>query len=192
MPQGNKLLILPIGSTSSFLRTGLGDLGILGMKAELERLINAIAKFEMVDAGYPKEPHVIGRKSDPLLAQRIAADLGIPGSADFVTLYTESDGISIPDVNVGYRIYTLEKILTINSMPSEPNSFDKRRIVVLGSDGGGGRFALTLDNGQIYYLPMAGVSPDRVYLGQPRMVASSVSGLVEFLANETEKVASAS
>jgi hypothetical protein len=51
--------------------------------------------------------------------------------------------------------------------------------VIFGSDSGGGRFVVARDSGELYFLPMAGVTPEREYLGHP--AGMGFSGMEEFV-----------
>ena len=96
-------------------------------------------------------------------------------------LYEVCDGLSAPDVHVGYFLAPAERVLKV-SEKGGPTRIRGERITVFGSDGGGNMFALSHKNGHVLYLPVEGGIEDGLYLERPG-VRSRVVGrtLLEFL-----------
>lgn len=99
-------------------------------------------------------------------------------------LYAVCDGVSMPDVHVGYFIDSAASaaFAVKRGDPTQIRGTDTVEIDVFGSDGGGGRFALDRASGAVYYLPSAGEVRAGVYIEDD--VASRVKiaeRLIDFL-----------
>jgi hypothetical protein len=70
-------------------------------------------------------------------------------------LYRACDGLSLPDVHIGYFLDTAERAATA-AQRGEPTQVAGAPVHVFGSDGGGGRFALGLQDAAVYCLPSSG------------------------------------
>ena len=141
-----------------------------------------------------------------LLTELAAADVGYEPDANQVLpvftsqapvpeplrpFYAACNGVSLPDVFVGYFIDTRERVAAAAARgePVRIVGFLERPIHVFGTDGGGGRFALDTDDGSIYYLASSGGLEDGRYIaekdfGRPRRVAGSVSEFFELLKDD--------
>jgi len=78
--------------------------------------------------------------------------------AALTPLYEITDGVSLPDVHVGYFIDPAAPVSTA-AKRGEPTRIARNPDVavhVFGSDGGGGRFASDVADGAVYYLPFSG------------------------------------
>lgn len=107
-------------------------------------------------------------------------------------LYEAFDGVSLPDVHIGYFIDPAARVVSATER-GEPIFVDGAQqiaIHVFGSDGGGGRFALGVDDGAVYYLPSSGAvrkgkfQEDRA--APVRRVAGSVSSFLDRLKADIE------
>jgi hypothetical protein len=102
-------------------------------------------------------------------------------------LYAALDGVSMPDVHVGYFIDTAQRIMSaaVRGEPIQIVGDSERPIQVFGSDGGGGRFAVASDDGAVHYLPSSGAVRGGRYfedqLVQSRRVAGSVCEFMDRL-----------
>jgi hypothetical protein len=99
-------------------------------------------------------------------------------------LYTVSNGLHLPDVYVGYFIDPADRVASA-AMRGEPMRIEGSNLAhihVFGSDGGGGRFALCLDDGSVYYLPASGAVKNGAFYAEnaaiPKRVAET---LIDFL-----------
>jgi hypothetical protein len=132
---------------------------------------------------------------EELSAQDFGYELGTneirePSSQEWIIperlkpLYVVCDGANMPDVHVGYFIDSAQRVASAieRGQPTRmegPNVID---IHVFGSDGGGGLFALRIDDGSIYYLPTAGAVRDGVYYEDSIWTPLKLAGtLDEFL-----------
>ena len=104
--------------------------------------------------------------------------------ADLVELYAAFDGMSLPDVHVGYFIDSAHRVASAaqRGEPTRIHGAYPRSIHVFGSDGGGGRFALDIENGAIYYLPSSGSVRDGVFFEDDVVHVHRIAGsILEFL-----------
>jgi len=106
-------------------------------------------------------------------------------------LYSLCDGMSLPDVHIGYFLDAASRTATAADR-GEPTVVVRESefpIHVFGSDGGGGRFALALHDGSVYYLPASGAVEAGRFIedgaSPARVLATSVS---EFLNRLLEDV----
>jgi hypothetical protein len=143
----------------------------------------ALAELASVDLGYPLGANVVRERSTAELP-----DLPSPLDA----LYRAIDGVSLPDVHVGYFIDPADRVASAAER-GEPTLIEGDRpiaIHVFGSDGGGGRFALGLSDGAVYYLPSSGAVKEGRYLEDTaspvRQVAVSVSDFLDRLKADIE------
>ena len=99
-------------------------------------------------------------------------------------LYATFDGISLPDVHVGYFIDPARRVASAaqRGEPTRVNGAHPRAIHVFGSDGGGGRFALDTGNEAVYYLPSSGGVRDSVFFEDDVVRVHRIAGsIMEFL-----------
>jgi len=137
---------------------------------EIRALLEELGKQ---DFGYPVD------KNEVLEPQRRVA--GLP--PDLEPLYEVCDGVSLPDVHVGYFLHPARRVVSA-AKRGEPTRIEgKTRIPVhvFGSDGGGGRFALA-DDRAIYYLPSGGAVIRGAFLEDKQVKAiRKASSVAEFL-----------
>jgi len=110
---------------------------------------------------------------------------GLPVVLD--ELYRGFDGLSWPDVHVGYFIDTAGRAASASER-GEPvvvvgeTTFP---VHVFGSDGGGGRFAVGLNDGAVLYLPSSGAVREGRFFGdrasRVRRIAESVPAFLGLL-----------
>jgi hypothetical protein len=156
----------------------------MSIDSELNKLRSVIKQFEGIDIGYPKDNHCIEGKKSELVVTRIANVFRLSPSSELIEFYQCCDGIELPDVGNGYLIYSAEDLISINSMDSEPRRLGLNDILVIGGDGGGGRFAYLMDTGQIFYLPMAAVLNGEYLGGEAKVLATNIEGLVRHFADQ--------
>lgn len=138
------------------------------------KLRAALAELAQQDFGYPiDENEVRAPASSP-------ADL----PEALRSLYSVCDGLSCPDVHVGYFLHPASWVVTA-ARRGEPTRVDGPQpfaIHVFGSDGGGSRFALRLDDGAVYFLPSSGAVHDGAWLEERVVVPEKLADTVaEFL-----------
>jgi len=137
-----------------------------------------LADLATQDFGYP-----LG--TNEVRAAGLTSVAGLP--AQLCALYAACDGLSVPDVHVGYFIDTAARTVTA-AQRGEPTLVARPgplRVHVFGTDGGGGRFALGLDDGAVYYLPSSGAVRDGRFeedaASPVRQLAASVEDLLDRL-----------
>ncbi len=117
----------------------------------------------------------------------LRAPLGraVPGVPEPLSgLYEVCDGLSWPEVHVGYFLDPAERVASAASR-GEPGLVSGTRsfpVQVFGSDGGGARFALGTADGAVYLLPSGGAVIDSAFL-ETRTSAVRLVGpnVLEFL-----------
>lgn len=104
--------------------------------------------------------------------------------AGLVELYAAFDGLSLPDVHVGYFIDPARRVASAaqRGEPTRISGAYPRTIHIFGSDGGGGRFAFDIENQAVYYLPSSGCVRDGVFIEDDVVRVKRIAGSVmEFL-----------
>jgi len=107
-------------------------------------------------------------------------------------LYSASDGLSFPDVHVGYFIKPLERIVNADGY-YEPrtvigDSGEEVSVLPFGSTGGGSLFVVKCNRGEVMLLPPGEFRNGR-YDGRGRkvrVIASSVVGFLDLLREDLE------
>lgn len=153
--------------------------------ADYQRWVNAlrilVKEFSTQDLGYPGGTNEV---RNPQARQE-----GVP--VFLHSLYEVCDGISLPDVQVGYFLEPASRVAAA-SKRGEPTRIEGKSttpIHVFGSDGGGGRFAVGSE-GAVYYLPSSGAVVDGAFLEdatvQARRVAPTVIAFLTALLSDIE------
>lgn len=131
-----------------------------------------LASLALQDFGYPLGTNEVRERS-------LLQHGPLPVQLDI--LYDAFDGLSLPDVHVGYFIDSVSRAGTA-SQRGEPTALandQQLQVHVFGSDGGGGRFAVGLNDGAVYYLPSSGAVREGNFHedinAHVRRVAASVS-----------------
>ena len=131
-----------------------------------------LASLALQDFGYPLGTNEVRERS-------LLQHGPLPVQLD--VLYDAFDGLSLPDVHVGYFIDSASRASTA-AQRGEPTALaneQQMKVHVFGSDGGGGRFVIGLNDGAVYYLPSSGAVRGGMFhedISSPvRRVAASVS-----------------
>lgn len=130
------------------------------------------------DFGYPLDANEI--REPP-----VAILFDVPPQLE--DLYRIFDGASLPDVHVGYFIDEAGRVASApqRGEPSVVAGDPDVPIHVFGSDGGGGRFAIGVSDGAVYYLPSSGAVREGRYIQDDRspvrQVAPNVGGFLSRL-----------
>jgi hypothetical protein len=144
------------------------------LKDWVATLRTAVAQLTNQDFGYPLDTNEV--------LPAVASQSGVP--TDLEPLYAVSDGVSLPDVYVGYFIDTASRVAAAAARgdPTRVEGGKPMNVHVFGRDGGGGRFALCTDDGSVQYLPASGAVREGVFQERsaavPRRLADT---LIEFL-----------
>jgi hypothetical protein len=115
----------------------------------------AVEALRESDLGYPLSENVLGPPADPGLLADLTSRARLDPLSPLVSLYRVCASVSLPDVHVGYFIH--EPSLVLKGLErGEPRRITgplARDVVVFGTDGGGGRFALGAGGeGAVLYL----------------------------------------
>lgn len=153
------------------------------IKEWIKAVRSTLANLASQDFGYPLGVNEVRERS-------AVPHAGLPLKLE--ALYGAFDGVSLPNVHVGYFIDPASRVVSAAER-GEPTLVEGDRpitIHVFGSDGGGGRFALGMNDGAVYYLPSSGAVEDGKFLESPTarvcQVATSVSGFLERLRMDIE------
>ena len=154
------------------------------MAAALDAMAN-------IDLGYPRDENRIYPSSDESLLERLASVTGLAPQSALMSFYRCCGGASLPDIHVGYFIHSPELVLRglERGEPRRLTGLQGRSILVFGSDGGGGRFALgAAGDGDVLYLGEGAVH-DGVFDGvggENRLVSTSLDAFLTRLLDDTE------
>jgi hypothetical protein len=166
----------------------------------LSEVNKLIKRLNAIDFGYPSGGNVIHPPASEELLEALSTKAKVPKTSTLSLFYSRCNGVDLPDVHVGYFIHSIE--LVIRGIQSgEPlrilQSSGETGIVIFGTDGGGGRFAMKLDeSGEILYLPVGRVI-DSTFDGQQtpaRFIADDFltflerlnSAIAAFIDNDTD------
>jgi hypothetical protein len=133
-------------------------------------LKDLVARVKDMDLGYPAGVNEV--------RDGLSSPENIP--AQLEPLYRSADGLSFPDVCGGYFLDSASWVASAQSRgePASVAGNSTMPVRVFGSDGGGGRFVLRLDDGSVYYLPSSGAVREGVYdhddVAVPRRLAETV------------------
>lgn len=154
------------------------------------RMEAVLEELRDIDLGYPQDENVLGAAGDPAALAEFVSRAGLDPRAPLVNFYRACSGVSLPDVHVGYFIH--EPGLVLRGLEGgEPRRLTgpyAREVLVFGTDGGGGRFALGADgDGEVLYLGEGAVH-DAVFDGEYGQVQTLAPDLNTFLQRLLEDV----
>jgi hypothetical protein len=112
----------------------------------VENMRALLAQFATQAIGYPMARHEV--RPPAKNADAVPEQLRL--------MYAAFDGADIPDIHVGYWIHSAEffESAIARNLPDQLVVGDStRRIQIFARDGGGGKFAIDIDDGAVYYLP---------------------------------------
>lgn len=141
-----------------------------------------LEEMERIDFGYPLGANVVLAPQTSRTAKEPLAFVAARIDSALMDFYSYCDGISAPDVHVGYFLKPLAKLLVTrpDSEPSELIGPIAGSVVSFGSTGGGGIFALRLTEKDVLYLP-PGPLRHSIYdgtLGQVKRLAPDFSSFL--------------
>jgi hypothetical protein len=139
-----------------------------------ERVSVALAAVSALDLGYPLGQNTL---REPATRYRVQG-------SQLDALYLTCDGLSAPDVHVGYFLDSSERTNSAadRGEPIAVEGEESFGVTIFGTDGGGGRFALRDDGGGIFYLPSGGAVVGGVFQETRRIRARIVADdMVGFL-----------
>jgi len=143
-----------------------------------------LVEFREVDLGYPQGKNEIIPPDGSLDTGRFSAETGIPSTSAVCDFYRLCDGVTLSDVHVGLFIHRAERVMRAMH-DGEPTRIEggplTAPIAVIGSDGGGGRFAIRTDDAaEVLYLPTGAVH-DQVFDGSSSTVRVVADDFLSFL-----------
>lgn len=155
------------------------------------RVTFAIAELEKLDLGYPLSGNLLHAPAGETGLKQLSEESLVSESSPLLAMYRQLDGLSLPDVHNGYFIHSVELVLRglDGGEPRRITGELARPILVFGTDGGGGRFAIGADgDGEILHLGEGQVE-DSVFDGadgRSRLISSSLGIFLEQLLEDTE------
>jgi hypothetical protein len=153
--------------------------------AELGALLEALKK---TDLGYPLGDNAV---RSPLPPEQVEAIIkgGPNGVGSLRELYMTCNGVSLPDIHVGYFIKPFPRVVSFNRS-SEPDVLRLDRdlpILPIGSTGGGDLFVADVNSRRVLLLP-PGPLRDGIYDGRQakiRVAANTLDELVSAIVSDT-------
>jgi hypothetical protein len=146
----------------------------------IEQMNVRLAELAKLNLGYPLGENGVRLAGRPDV---LPAEFSLTsGSKWLAPMYYVCDGLSFPDVQVGYFVKPVSGLISFDRS-SEPDSvLMEREISVLsfGSTGGGDLFVVRSDNGSILLLPPGRIK-NRQYDGRGRRVKEVAKTIQEFL-----------
>jgi hypothetical protein len=161
------------------------------VQEELRELARAAAQMSEVDLGYPQGKHEIRPPPPAADLERLRRTAG-GRVAQLVELYSRCDGADLPDVQNGYFLHSLKTVLAAkdNGEPTSVSGPHGGEVIVVGSDGGGGRFAVRTSDpiGEVLHLDSEGGVYDGVFNGTMAKVVAVAPDLAGFIRRLTDDV----
>jgi hypothetical protein len=120
--------------------------------ARIEALLDSLAK---IDLGYPQGQNCV---FSPMPRDDLETSLERIGLASYESLcgfYAACDGVSLPDVHIGYFLHEAKKLGRhgrVHDINEVLGPF-AGSVVIIGSTGGGDLFALRRKEGDVLFLP---------------------------------------
>ena len=133
--------------------------------------------------GYPPDDNVVTRAEEGAERESIAELSSMGASSDLLEFYSEVQEVSLPDVQNGLFIESATTVVdgAEDGQPTRITGAIEDSVIVIGSDGGGGLFALSGSDGKIYLLQGGALigSTYEVDSGGVEVVANELSVLLE-------------
>lgn len=138
--------------------------------------------------GYPPDENVILTATPESGAESLQILSAIEAHSDLLDFYSRVEEVSLPDVANGFFISSAEAVVAgiDNWQPVEIVGAFVDTIVVFGSDGGGGLFALNSTGEKVYHLTggaLVGSSYDADEAGA-KVISADLWGFLEYLRSE--------
>lgn len=197
----NRFEVTVDGATASVLVEDVLDPSDEGMvRVSFDELAAAMDMDDFLEAW--------AREMRELLAELMSMDFGCPVDGNELRpsaavipdgvpeplrpMYRVFDGLSMMDVYNGYALHAAADVVTAaeRKLPIRLGGEPPREIHVFGSDGGGSLFALSTNDGAVYYLPSDGVTGEPVFAEsehvRPRRVAEDVATFLELVLRDVQ------
>lgn len=153
------------------------------VKSWISETHGLLAQLGQLDLGFPQGDNVVRPAPSLEALDLLVAQAYIERSSPLVAFLQECNGLSFPDVHVGYFIHSVEQMLHgfRSGEPRQVSGNEPLTVLVFGSDGGGGRFALQVQGGcAVFYLPVGAVR-DGVFDGKHTAIRRLAPDFPEFL-----------
>ncbi len=133
------------------------------IESSMQKMKARLSELSKIDVGYPLGENVVREASRS--SGLPTAFLSMNGSKWLCTLYSVCDGLSFPDVHVGYFVKPLERVMSCDRQSEPDTVILDREISVLpfGSTGGGSLFVVGCERGDVMLLPPALLSGGRYH-----------------------------
>ncbi|WP_338596897.1 hypothetical protein [Saccharopolyspora sp. SCSIO 74807] len=149
------------------------------MSQDLDELMRG---FEGI-FGYPPDDNVVTRAEAGGESEAIAELSSMGASSDLLEFYSEVHEVSLPDVQNGLFIESATAVVdgAKDGQPTRVTGAVEDSVIVIGSDGGGGLFALSRSDGKIYLLQGGALvgSTYEVESGGVEVIANELPSLLE-------------
>jgi len=156
----------------------------MGIKSWIKSASLLLNELAEIDFGYPLGENIIRSPKNKDIVQLSLSNVGYSNDKTLYDFYLTCDGLSWPDVNNGYFINSIEKFngkeLLQKMVPVKITGAYADSIMVFGSDGGGGLFAIRKSQNDILYLPTGPVK-NGVFDGNAGKVQKIGDNFSEFL-----------
>jgi hypothetical protein len=143
-----------------------------------------LSRLKDLDLGYPLDTNEVLAPQQPNVVEHGLRAAQANHLEELKTFYTSCDGVSLPDVHVGYFIKSITRLGIVDpfSEPSEITGEFAGKVLSFGSTGGGGLFVLKRGTGDVLHLA-PGPLEDGVYDGTRGKVKSISRSFFDFLDN---------
>lgn len=154
----------------------------MAVQSWFERVQQLLEEMKGIDFGYPLGTNTAFAPQPSRMVDATLAAVGLRSDARLREFYSSCDGLSMPDVHVGYFIKPLAKLLATrpDSEPGELIGQFTGKVLSLGSTGGGGLFVLRLPEHDVLYLP-PGPLHNGVYDGSEGQIKRLAPDFASFL-----------
>jgi hypothetical protein len=153
-------------------------------------LKSLLEQLRQMDFGYPLGANVIRSPQSISLVDECLESVELHEHGSIHDFYSACDGISLPDVHVGYFVKPVAELprVRLQSEPIEVVGETSGRIVVFGSTGGGGLFALRRGLWDVLYLAPGRMESGTYFSaeGQVGIVASDFLGFLVRLLDDVK------
>jgi hypothetical protein len=148
----------------------------------IKNVQDLVGRLKGLDFGYPLGINDIFPPQGANVIDKGLKDAGAWDFDELRTFYGNCDGISLPDVHVGYFIKSITKLCVMDTS-SEPVKITGEfagDVVSFGSTGGGGLFVLSKVSGDVLHLA-PGPLDNGIYDGNRGRVKQISGSFFEFL-----------
>jgi hypothetical protein len=155
---------------------------MMALQSWFQQAQQLLEELKAIDFGYPLGTNAFRAPQPPGMVEETLAAVSLRGDAPLMEFYSRCDGLSLPDVQVGYFIKPLAKLL-VNRPDSEPSELIgpfAGKVLPVGSTGGGGLFVLRFPEKDVLYVP-PGPLHNGVYDGSERHVKRLAPDFPSFL-----------